>query len=217
MELYKNYNIEDLDGEVWIDCLGYDGIYSVSNFGRVKSELREVRIKNGTRIKKATIMRQNKHAPLKKHQQHLSVLFSVDGIQKRQEVSLIVGTSFLGVCNINEIFCHANGNALDNRLENIVKLEYSDSSAEPNKIHPTQKPVALYDWLIRNYAQDGDKILDTHLGSGSIAIAVMKANSLDNRNISLTGIEIDKEYYDASIRRIKSFQSQAVMNFDNSQ
>ena len=71
-----------------------------------------------------------------------------------------------------------------------------------NKIHPTQKPVKLYEWLLMNYAKEGDKILDTHLGSGSIAIAC------HNLGYDLTGYELDKEYYDNAIKRIKNHQAQ---------
>jgi site-specific DNA-methyltransferase (adenine-specific) len=70
------------------------------------------------------------------------------------------------------------------------------------KIHPTQKPVALYEWLLMNYAKEGDKILDTHLGSGSIAIAC------HNLGYELEGYELDKEYYDNAIKRIKNHQAQ---------
>ena len=72
----------------------------------------------------------------------------------------------------------------------------------PNRIHPTQKPVALYEWLLMNYSKNGDKILDTHLGSGSIAIAC------HNLGYDLTGYELDKEYYDNAIKRIKNHQAQ---------
>jgi site-specific DNA-methyltransferase (adenine-specific) len=64
------------------------------------------------------------------------------------------------------------------------------------RIHPTQKPVKLYEWLLMNYAKEGDKILDTHLGSGSIAVAC------HNRGFELTACELDKEYFEASIKRI---------------
>lgn len=73
------------------------------------------------------------------------------------------------------------------------------------KIHPTQKPVKLYEWLLMNYAKEGDKILDTHLGSGSIAIAC------HNLKYNLTGYEIDTEYYEAAIKRLKQHQSQIRM------
>jgi site-specific DNA-methyltransferase (adenine-specific) len=70
------------------------------------------------------------------------------------------------------------------------------------KIHPTQKPVKLYEWLLMNYAKEGDKILDTHLGSGSIAIAC------HNLGFDLTACELDKEYYDAAIKRIEQHKNQ---------
>ena len=70
------------------------------------------------------------------------------------------------------------------------------------RIHPTQKPVKLYEWLLMNYAKEGDKILDTHLGSGSIALAC------HNLGYDLEGYELDKEYYDNALKRIKQHQSQ---------
>jgi len=70
------------------------------------------------------------------------------------------------------------------------------------KLHPTQKPVKLYEWILMNYAKENDKILDTHLGSGSIAIAC------HNLGYELTGCELDKDYFDAAIKRIKQHQSQ---------
>lgn len=68
---------------------------------------------------------------------------------------------------------------------------------EQGKIHPTQKPIELYEWLLINNAQQGDKILDTHLGSGSIAIAC------HNLGFDLTACELDPDYYKASIKRIQ--------------
>ena len=73
---------------------------------------------------------------------------------------------------------------------------------ERGKIHPTQKPVKLYEWLLMNYAKEGDKILDTHLGSGSIAIAC------HNLGYDLTACELDKDYYDAAIKRINQHKAQ---------
>ena len=70
------------------------------------------------------------------------------------------------------------------------------------KLHPTQKPVKLYEWLLMNYAKEGDKILDTHLGSGSIAIAC------HNLKFDLTACELDKEYFDAAMKRLKRHQQQ---------
>lgn len=70
------------------------------------------------------------------------------------------------------------------------------------KIHPTQKPVKLYKWLLKNYAQDGFKIIDTHLGSGSIAIAVEEMNRFEKMNLTLTACEIDQEYFKDTTTRI---------------
>jgi len=73
---------------------------------------------------------------------------------------------------------------------------------EKNKIHPTQKPIKLYEWLLTNYAKQGDKIIDTHLGSGSHAIAC------NNLGFELTACELDKDYYKASIERITQANQQ---------
>ena len=71
-----------------------------------------------------------------------------------------------------------------------------------HRIHPTQKPVKLYRWLLENYAQPGDKILDTHLGSGSIAIAC------HYMGFDLTACELDKDYYEAAMKRIEQETAQ---------
>lgn len=73
------------------------------------------------------------------------------------------------------------------------------------RIHPTQKPKQLYKWLLTNYAKPGDKILDTHLGSGSIALACHQLK------FDLVGYEIDKDYYDAAVKRLKNFQLQGEL------
>lgn len=70
------------------------------------------------------------------------------------------------------------------------------------RIHPTQKPVALYKWLLLHYAKPGDKILDTHLGSGSICIAC------HDLGFEMTGIELDNDYYEAAKKRIMDYQLQ---------
>jgi site-specific DNA-methyltransferase (adenine-specific) len=75
--------------------------------------------------------------------------------------------------------------------------KFDKSSNQKNRIHPTEKPIELYKWLLNKYAKQGDLILDTHLGSGSIAIA---CNDL---GFDLIGCELDKDYYDASIHRLK--------------
>lgn len=72
------------------------------------------------------------------------------------------------------------------------------------RTHPTQKPKQLYKWCLKNYAKEGDKILDTHLGSGTIALALDDMNKVDRMNLTLTGSEIDTEYYTEMIERIKN-------------
>jgi len=79
------------------------------------------------------------------------------------------------------------------------------NTSATKKFHPTQKPISLYEWLLMNYAKEGDKILDTHLGSGSIAIAC------HNLGYDLTACELDKDYYDAAIKRINEHKQQIRM------
>jgi site-specific DNA-methyltransferase (adenine-specific) len=80
-----------------------------------------------------------------------------------------------------------------------------NAAANRNRIHPTQKPVSLYEWQLMKYANEGEKILDTHLGSGSIAIAC------HNLKFDLTACELDKDYYEASLKRLHNHQSQLTM------
>jgi site-specific DNA-methyltransferase (adenine-specific) len=76
---------------------------------------------------------------------------------------------------------------------------------EGGSMHPTQKPVALYKWLLDKYAKPNDKILDTHLGSGSIAIAC------HDYGFYLTACELDKEYFDKAMQRINNHTSQTKL------
>ena len=80
-----------------------------------------------------------------------------------------------------------------------------DMKNKEQKIHPTQKPVKLYEWLLDNYAKEGDKILDTHLGSGSIALAC------HNRGFSLDAWEIDAEYHANAIKRFNQHIAQLTI------
>ena len=77
-----------------------------------------------------------------------------------------------------------------------------DMKNKEQRIHPTQKPVALYKWLLTNYAKPGDLIFDTHLGSGSIAIAC------HDYGFDLVGCELDKDYFDAATKRLRNHQQQ---------
>ena len=83
--------------------------------------------------------------------------------------------------------------------------------SEPDRIHPTQKPIRLYEWLLSHYAKKGDKILDTHVGSGSSIIAFEK------HGFEYCGFEIDKDYYEASMKRIlkhRELLKQEVLNYE---
>jgi len=73
---------------------------------------------------------------------------------------------------------------------------------EFDRIHPTQKPIKLYEWLLAKYAKQGDKILDTHVGSASSLIAC------HNLGFQYVGFEIDKDYYDQSLERLNRYKSQ---------
>jgi site-specific DNA-methyltransferase (adenine-specific) len=82
---------------------------------------------------------------------------------------------------------------------------YKKSPNQLDRIHPTQKPIKLYDWLLKNYAKEGDKILDTHVGSGSSRIAAHKGK------FDFTGFEIDADYWQAQEKRYKNFASQLTL------
>ena len=90
------------------------------------------------------------------------------------------------------------------RMSRIEAYGMGGDSRFPNsdKIHPTQKPVKLYEWLLKNYAKEGDKILDTHLGSGSSAIAC------HNMGFEFTGYEIDEDYFKSAKARLEEHQKQ---------
>lgn len=83
-------------------------------------------------------------------------------------------------------------------IGNVQGNNYQILWSETNRIHPTQKPIELYKWLLDKYAKQGDKILDTHLGSGSIAIAC------HDYGFELTACELDAEYFDKAIKRLKN-------------
>lgn len=80
---------------------------------------------------------------------------------------------------------------------------FTKSANDLSRIHPTQKPIELYDWIYKNYLPNGGKVIDTHLGSGSNRIAANKAG-----NIDFVGFELDKDYYEAQEKRWKGFIAQ---------
>jgi len=88
-----------------------------------------------------------------------------------------------------------------NSATRVVKINRVELLKE-GTIHPTQKPIKLYDWLLNQYASEGDLILDTHLGSGSSRIAAYKGG------FNFVGFEIDQEYYEKQEKRFNDFKSQ---------
>jgi site-specific DNA-methyltransferase (adenine-specific) len=86
-----------------------------------------------------------------------------------------------------------------------IHKEMAERKGEGGKIHPTQKPVKLYEWLLANYAKPGDKILDTHVGSASSLIAC------HNYGFDYIGFEIDKEYYEKAKERLESVKAQLTL------
>lgn len=79
---------------------------------------------------------------------------------------------------------------------------------DPTRFHPTQKPIALYEWILYHYAKKGDRILDTHVGSGSSLIAC------ENMGFEYTGFEIDENYYKKACERIAEHTAQIRWRFD---
>jgi site-specific DNA-methyltransferase (adenine-specific) len=110
------------------------------------------------------------------------------------------------ITGVKEKYSQCEIASLSQGISTISSLfEYGIQNVPETKIHPTQKPVKLYEWLLINYAKEGDKILDTHLGSGSIAIAC------HNLGFDLTACELDKDYFEAAIKRLKQHQAQLTM------
>ena len=95
--------------------------------------------------------------------------------------------------------------SLSERLGTVSKILKFRVNGSENRIHPTQKPVQIYKMILQNYAQEGDKILDTHLGSGSIAIACW------DMGFDLTGYEIDKDYFEAAKARLERHKAQGQL------
>ena len=128
---------------------------------------------------------------------------------------IIWGGNFLGLCG-GVIVWQKNGTAFGeaevaicSTHKSVKVFEYTwNGMIQQNmkdkeiRIHPTQKPVALYEWILANYAKQNDLILDTHLGSGSSRIAAYKGG------FNFVGFEIDKEYYEKQEKRFNDFKSQ---------
>jgi len=90
-------------------------------------------------------------------------------------------------------------------FDKVAQIYKERTQGQKERFHPTQKPVKLYEWLLINYAKEGDKILDTHLGSGSHALACW------NLNFNLTAYELDPDYFEATAKRIEKHTRQIQM------
>jgi site-specific DNA-methyltransferase (adenine-specific) len=94
----------------------------------------------------------------------------------------------------------ADNNCVSNGDKRLMKVRA--------RIHPTQKPIKLYDWIYKNYLPEGGKVIDTHLGSGSNRIAADKSG-----NINFVGCELDKDYFDAQEKRWSNYKAQLTIQF----
>ena len=91
----------------------------------------------------------------------------------------------------------------EDKLPKLIKINNTDI----NRKHPTQKPIRLYEWILINYAKEGDKILDTHRGSASLDIAC------HNLGFDLVTCELDTDYFNDGNKRLEQHQNQQVMKF----
>lgn len=103
---------------------------------------------------------------------------------------------------ISEDFSLAMAEMAWTSFDEVAKIVRMATPKDGGKIHPTQKPVALYKWLLSHYAHAGDRIIDTHLGSGSSRIAC------HDMGFDFVGCEIDKDYFEAEEKRYSDHVSQ---------
>jgi site-specific DNA-methyltransferase (adenine-specific) len=139
-------------------------------------------------------------------------------LERVSKNQIVWGGNFLGLCG-GVIVWQKNGTAFGeaevaicSTHKSVKVFEYTwNGMIQKNmkdkeiRIHPTQKPVALYDWIFKKYSTEGQTILDTHLGSGSSRIAAYK------NKLNFVGCEIDKEYFEASDKRFKEFTAQLTL------
>jgi len=103
---------------------------------------------------------------------------------------------------ISEDFSLAMAELAWTSFDKLAKIKKMPTPKDGNKIHPTQKPIKLYNWLLSNYAEEGMKILDTHLGSGNSAIAAHYFK------VDFVGCEIDKDYYTKAVKNYETNTTQ---------
>ena len=111
----------------------------------------------------------------------------------------------VGECNFKNPYskCELAWTSLSGAVDKHVCIQMGFvNDDKSDRIHPTQKPIALYEWILSNYAKAGDKILDTHVGSASSLIAC------ERMGFQYVGFEIDKEYYRLAQKRLEEEQAQ---------
>lgn len=170
---YLNYQTDNLDGEVWQDVLGYDGIYLVSNLGRVKSYQREIDMgmkgvkRQPERIMKQHVSRSN-YKNLKEPSRELKVSFCVNNIKKTCSVAVLVGIAFIGQPEQGQVFSKKDKRWNNNRADNLeiatfgecFKLAYKTGNNLRRKKHliDKQKNLFIYTRLL-----DGKSFTGTEL------------------------------------------------------
>jgi site-specific DNA-methyltransferase (adenine-specific) len=139
-------------------------------------------------------------------------------LERVSKNQIIWGGNYLGLCG-GVIVWQKNGTAFGEAEVAICSTHKSvrifeftwngmiqeNMKDKEQRIHPTQKPVKLYEWLLKNYANEGDKILDTHLGSGSSRIAA------DKMGFDFYACELDQDYFEAQEKRFKEYKSQLIL------
>ena len=136
-------------------------------------------------------------------------------LERVSKHQIVWGGNYLGLCG-GVIVWDKNGTAFGegevaicSTHKSVQIFEYTwngmlqgDMKNKEIRIHPTQKPVKLYEWILNKYAKENYKILDTHLGSGSIAIAVDNVNKIEKMNLTLTACELDEAFYNSACKRV---------------
>lgn len=164
---------------------------------------------------RATGFLNSNFAPMKKHENILVFSQSSACFVKDCKNAMVYNPQMTAGCK--PYVCKRNGICSTNydykHFKNVTTVNNGDRyptdiifyGSDKEKIHPTQKPVALIQYLIRTYSNEGDTILDNCMGSGTTAIAAIR----EKRNF--IGFELNKEYYDKACKRIKQEQAQLTL------
>ena len=168
--------------------------------------------KRDTKSKKRLIKKWDSEIPIKQYWEYLFVKatnqFVFGANYMTQYLPIRAGWVFWDKC-VAEGCAFSDGELAWTSFNKSLKkavIPYSGFiGMEGEKFHPTTKPIKLYEWIIKNYAKENDKILDTHLGSGSSRIAACKAN------LPFMGFELDEDYFKASVKRFELYTRQTKL------